>query len=71
MLLKTMTTGLAAAALLAVAASTPTYVTGGGHGAAGNWPQEGAWNWPIMCKWVSVKVNVHKHPTWQWVKQCQ
>jgi hypothetical protein len=35
--------------------------------------QEGTWNWPVMCKWVAVQVKPysHKHPNWQWVKQCQ
>ena len=73
MLPKTAITGLAAAGLLAVTASAPTYAAGGGHSGAGNWPQEGTWNWPVMCKWVSVPVKPysHKHPNWQWVKQCQ
>ena len=73
MLLKTVITGLAAAALIAASASAPTYAAGGGHGGAGNWPQEGTWNWPVTCKWVAVQVKPysHKHPNWQWVKQCQ
>jgi hypothetical protein len=41
MLLKTVITGLAAAALIAASASAPTYAAGGGHGGAGNRPQEG------------------------------
>jgi len=73
MLLKTVITGLAAAALIAASASAPTYAAGGGHGGAGNWPQEGTWNWPVMCKWVPVQVKHynHKQPTWRWVQQCQ
>ena len=73
MLLKTVITGLAAAAFIAASASAPTYAAGGGHGGAGNWPQEGTWNWPVMCKWVPVQVKSynHKQPTWQWVQQCQ
>jgi hypothetical protein len=72
MLPKTVITGLAAAALVVVTASAPSYAAGGGHG-AGNWVQEGTWNWPIMCKWVAVQVKPysHKHPNWQWVKECQ
>jgi len=73
MLFKSVITGLAAAALIAASASAPTYAAGGGHGGAGNWPQEGTWNWPVMCKWVPVQVKSynHKQPTWQWVQQCQ
>jgi hypothetical protein len=73
MLFKSVITGLAAAGLLAVTASAPTYAAGGGHSGAGNWPQEGTWNWPVMCKWVPVQVKPynHKQPTWQWVQQCQ
>ena len=44
MLPKTVITGLAAAAFVAVTASAPTYAAGGGHGGAGNWVQEGTWN---------------------------
>jgi len=73
MLPKTVITGLAAAALVALTASTTYAAAGGGHSGAGNWPQEGTWNWPVMCKWVAVQVKHynHKHPNWQWVKQCQ
>jgi len=73
MLPKTVITGLAAAALVALTASTTYAAAGGGHGGAGNWPQEGTWNWPVTCKWVAVQVKPynHKHPNWQWVKQCQ
>jgi len=72
MLLKTAITGLAAATLVALTASATYAAAGGGHG-AGNWVQEGTWNWPVTCKWVAVPVKPygHKHPNWQWVKQCQ
>jgi hypothetical protein len=73
MLLKTAITGLAAAALVALTASATYAAASGGHGGAGNWVQEGTWNWPVTCKWVAVQVRPynHKHPNWQWVKQCQ
>ena len=71
MLHKAAITALAAAAMLAATASAPTYAAGAPHGAAGNWLQEGTWNWPIMCKWELEKVYVHKRPTLQWVKRCQ
>ncbi len=71
MLLKTVITGLAAAALIVGAAIAPTYARGAFGGA--NWPQEGTWNYPVTCKWVAVQVKPsnHKRPTWQWVKECQ
>jgi hypothetical protein len=75
MSLKTVIAGLAVAGLIAASAAAPAYAMGGGGhgGGAGNWPQEGTWNYPVTCKWVSVQVKPfsHKHPNWQWVKQCQ
>lgn len=71
MLHKTVVTGLAAATLLVGFALAPTYARGAMG--AGNWPQEGTWNWPVTCKWVAVQAKPYdrKHPNWQWVKQCQ
>jgi hypothetical protein len=61
MLPKTVITCVAAAALIVGNASASTYAaSGGGHG-AGNWPQEGTWNWPFT----------HKQPSWRWVQRCQ
>ncbi len=73
MLPKTVITGLAAAALVSLTASVTYAAAAGGHGGAGNWVQEGTWNWPVTCNWVAVQVKPysHKHPNWQWVKQCQ
>jgi hypothetical protein len=79
MLPKTVIAGLAALSIAAgtvlVVGSAPAFAAGGHGGAAGNWPQPGAWNWPEYagrdCNWTYVKASYHGRPVWHWVHVCQ
>jgi hypothetical protein len=77
MLRKTVIVGLAAAGIVAGSALASTAALAAGHGGGGgNWPQEGAWNWPEYagggptCNWTQVKYYSHGHAHWRWEHAC-